>query len=82
MRKPSPLSIRVPEELSARLDTLAKATDRSKSVLAVQAIEEFVTAQEWQVAAINEGIAEADAGKVVPHENAVDELSKWGNKQP
>jgi predicted transcriptional regulator len=30
------------------------------------------------VAAINEGIAEADAGKVVPHEKAVKELSKWG----
>jgi RHH-type rel operon transcriptional repressor/antitoxin RelB len=82
MRKAAPLSIRVPEELSERLDALAKATDRSKSFLAVQAIEEFVTVQEWQVAAIQEGIAEADAGKVVPHENAVEELSKWGNKQP
>ena len=39
--KAMPLSIRVPEELSERLDALAKATDRSKSFLAVQAIEEF-----------------------------------------
>jgi RHH-type rel operon transcriptional repressor/antitoxin RelB len=82
MRKAAPLSIRVPEELSVRLDALAKATDRSKSFLAVQAIEEFVTVQEWQVAAIKEGIAEADAGKIVSHEKAVEELSKWGNKQP
>ena len=82
MSKATPLSIRVPEELSERLDALAKATDRSKSFLAVQAIEEFVTVQEWQVAAIKEGIAEADAGMVVPHEKAVEELSTWGNKQP
>ncbi len=60
------------------MDALAKATDRSKSFLAVQAIEEFVTIQEWQVAAIDEGIAEADAGKVVSHEKAVEELRKWG----
>ena len=78
MSKASPLSIRIPEELSERLDALAKATDRSKSFLAVQAIEEFVMVQEWQVAAIKEGIAEADAGKVVPHEKAVKELRKWG----
>ncbi len=78
MKKTTSLSIRVPEELSERLDALAKATDRSKSFLAVQAIEEFVTIQEWQVAAIDEGIAEADAGKVVSHEKAVEELRKWG----
>jgi predicted transcriptional regulator len=82
MRKAAPLSIRVPEELSERLDALAKATDRSKSFLAVQAIEEFVTVQEWQVAAIMEGIAEADAGKVVPHEKAVEELSTWSSRIP
>ena len=35
MSKATPLSIRVPEELSERLDALAKATDRSKSFLAV-----------------------------------------------
>jgi predicted transcriptional regulator len=82
MRKAAPLSIRVPEEPAERLDALAKATDRSKSFLAVQAIEEFVTVQEWQVAAIMEGIAEADAGKVVPHEKAVEELSTWSSRIP
>ncbi len=78
MSKATSLSIRVPEELSERLEALAKATDRSKSFLAVQAIEEFVTVQEWQVAAITEGIADADAGKTVSHEKAVKELRKWG----
>jgi RHH-type transcriptional regulator, rel operon repressor / antitoxin RelB len=72
------ISVRVPEELASRLDALAGATTRSRSFHATEAIEEYVATQEWQVAAIKEGIAEADAGKVVPHDKAIKELSDWG----
>jgi len=58
MAKGSLLSVRMPEGLAERLEKLAKATDRSKSYLATTAIEEFVAIQEWQVHAIQEGIAE------------------------
>lgn len=80
MKKASLISIRVPEELAARLDNLSRATDRSKSYLATLAIEEFVAVQEWQVEAINEGIADAEEGRVASHEEAVAELRKWGGK--
>jgi RHH-type transcriptional regulator, rel operon repressor / antitoxin RelB len=78
MKKSSLISVRVPEELAARLDDLAKATDRSRSYLATLAIEEFVAVQEWQVEGIKEGIADAEEGRVVSHEEAVVELEKWG----
>jgi predicted transcriptional regulator len=72
------ISVRVSKDVAKRLAKLAEATDRSKSYVAGQAIEEFLTLQEWQVKAIQQGIAEADAGKLVPHENAVKPLGAWG----
>jgi len=54
------------------------APNRSKSFLAAQAIEEFLALQEWQVAAIKEGIDAADRGELVSHDEAVAELSRWG----
>jgi RHH-type transcriptional regulator, rel operon repressor / antitoxin RelB len=57
MRKASLLSVRVSQDMAERLEKLAKATEHSKSFLAAQAIEEFITLQEWQVEAIKEGIA-------------------------
>jgi RHH-type rel operon transcriptional repressor/antitoxin RelB len=80
MKKTSSISVRVPEDLAARLDSLSKATDRSRSYLATLAIEEFVVVQEWQVEAIKEGIADAEQGRIASHEEAVAELEKWGRK--
>lgn len=74
------ISVRVPKDVAKRLAKLAEATDRSKSYVAGQAIEEFLTLQEWQVKAIQQGIAEADAGKLTPHADAVKRLRTWGRR--
>jgi RHH-type rel operon transcriptional repressor/antitoxin RelB len=74
------ISVRVENDLAKRLDRLAKATDRSKSYLAAQAIEEYVALQEWQVQAIQEGIAAAKRGEVVSHDKASAELKRWGKR--
>lgn len=74
------ISVRVENDLAKRLERLAKATDRSKSYLAAQAIEEFVALQEWQVQAIQEGIAAAKRGEVVSHDKAATELKRWGKR--
>ena len=73
-----PISIRVTDRTSKRLERLSQATERSKSFLAAQAIEDFLDLQEWQVAAIQKGVAEAETGDVVTHEEALKALSKWG----
>ncbi len=65
-------------DLVKRLETLAKTTHKSKSSLATEAIEEFLTVQEWHIQAIKEGIAAADRGDVVSHKEALAELKKWG----
>lgn len=74
------ISVRVPEAVAKRLAALAEATDRSKSYMAAQAIEEFLVLHEWQVKAIRKGIADADAGKLAGHKEALKILNKWGRR--
>jgi RHH-type transcriptional regulator, rel operon repressor / antitoxin RelB len=81
MKKPALLSIRVSQDLADRLEKLAQATERSKSYLAAQAIEEFVALQDWQVKAIKDGVAAAEQGELVSHEEALAALGKWGQKR-
>jgi predicted transcriptional regulator len=73
-------TLTIREDLSDRLERLAKTTKQSKSSLASQAIEEFLTVQEWHIQAIKEGIAAADKGDIVSHNEAVAELKKWGKR--
>jgi len=72
------LSIR--NDLVRRLEDLARTTHQPKSSLVSQAIEEFLTVQEWHIHAIKEGIAAADAGDMISHEEAKAELKRWGRR--
>jgi len=39
-----------------------------------------LTLQEWQVKAIRQGLAEAEAGKLLDHKEAMKRLKKWGRR--
>ena len=54
------VTLRRDDDLKQRLDRLSKATQRTKSFLAAQAIREFVDLNEWQIGEIEEAVAEAD----------------------
>ena len=56
------LTLRLDSKLKKKLDKLAKATKRSRSYLAAEAIREFIALNEWQIAEIKKGLREADAG--------------------
>lgn len=75
------ISVRVPADVARRLATLAGTTERSTSDVAAQAIEEFLAMQAWQVKAIREGLAEAEAGKLLDQEHAVRRLKEWGRRE-
>ena len=74
------VNLTIREDLARRLDALSKSVHQSKSSLASQAIEDFLTVQEWHVQAIKEGIESADKGDVASHEEALAELKKWGKR--
>jgi len=72
------LTIRLEPDLKDRLDDLANATNRSKSFLAAEAIQEFVDLNEWQLQEIKTALAEADAGDFASEKELRKTLDKWG----
>jgi len=78
MNKISPISVRLDADLNDRVAAIAAALDRSKSWVIEQAVADFVAVQEWQLAAIDEGIKAADAGQAVAHEEVVAWVRSWG----
>ena len=62
MSASSVLTLRVDAKLKNQLDRLSKAMNRSRSFVAAQAIQEYVSVNEWQINEIKKGLAEADAG--------------------
>jgi predicted transcriptional regulator len=72
------VSFRVKSELKAKLDSLAEATQRSKSFLAAEALERYIELESWQVAHIKEGMRQAEAGLVVSGEDMDKWLASWG----
>ena len=70
------VSVRLPTAVKDRLDRLAQGTSRSKSYLAAEAIEAFVERELAIIEGIQEGLADAAAGRVVPHETVVADLER------
>ncbi|WP_047960340.1 CopG family ribbon-helix-helix protein [Desulfovibrio sp. TomC] len=74
------MSLRLSEELSNKINEIAIATGRTKSFVAVQALQDFVEREAWQVSEIRKSLAEADVGDFATDEEmkALDE--KWGKR--
>ena len=72
------MTIRLDDDLKARLDHLADATHRSKSFLATEAIRDFVEINEWQIQEIKTAITEADNGEFASEEEVGNVFKKWG----
>ncbi len=71
------VTVRLDRNVKRRLDALARAAKRSKSFLAAEAIAAYVDSQEWQFAAIHEGVAAADRGDLVAHDAVADWFDSW-----
>lgn len=72
------MSMRLPEEVSNDLAELAKATGRTKSFLAVEAVKEFIAREKWQIEKIQKGLAEADQGLFAADDEIKVLHEKWG----
>jgi len=59
------LSVHTRPQTKQRLEALARATNRTKSSLANEALEQYVAHQEWLIREIEKGVAAADAGELV-----------------
>jgi predicted transcriptional regulator len=61
----SVLTLTVSAKTKNLLEKLAEDTDRSESMLAVEAIERYLEVEDWRVKEIKQAIVEADAGDFV-----------------
>ncbi|RRV04440.1 ribbon-helix-helix protein, CopG family [Pseudomonas sp. v388] len=68
------LSFRAEEGLVEMLDQLALATDRDRQYHLKRALSRYVEAESWHVKAVEEGLADIDAGKTIDLETV---KAKW-----
>lgn len=74
MSESTTMTIRVSPELKAQLGQLATATQRSKSFLAAEAVSAYVKRETEIIKGIERGMADIEAGRVIPHDEAMTEL--------
>lgn len=71
-----PTSFRLSKRLKEKLAKLAEATKRPQSVLVEEALEAFCEEHAWQVAAVEEGIQDMEAGRSYTTQEVLAELEK------
>ncbi|WP_417496845.1 CopG family ribbon-helix-helix protein [Maricaulis sp.] len=69
-----PTSLSLDDTTCEKLDALAQSQGRSRSRLVRDAIDQYLENDAWITAAIEVGIADADAGNLIPHEEVMAEL--------
>jgi predicted transcriptional regulator len=69
-----PISLRVPADLIETLDKIAAALERSRSWVMLRALRQYVADEGQEVLDVQEGIAEAERGEMVPIEDVLAEM--------
>lgn len=70
-------TVRLDDEKTRKLDALASKLDRPRSYLAAQAIDDFLEREEWQIAEIEAGLAEADRGEFASADDLARVVAKY-----
>lgn len=68
------MTIRIPTAIKDKLDRIAVDTKRSKSFLAGEAVTAYVERELEVIEGIKRGLDDATAGRLVPHDEAVEQM--------
>ena len=68
------MTIRIRSDVKEKLDRIAADTQRSKSFLAGEAVAAYVERELEIIDGIKRGMADAAAGRIVPHDEAMAEI--------
>jgi predicted transcriptional regulator len=74
------LTLRLDPSLTGKLDKLARATRRSRSFLAAEAIRDYVALNNWQIEEIYKALAEADRGEFATDAEVKRVAKKWSRR--
>jgi len=80
MSESSVLTLRLDPKLKKQLDRLSRSMSRSRSFVAAEAIREYVSLNDWQIAEIKKGIAEADRGDFASDKAVERTVKKWSSR--
>jgi predicted transcriptional regulator len=70
------ISLRMDDEKIDRIDRLASELGRSRAWVLNQATDRFLEYEEWFVQQVRDGIADADAGNTIPHNQVMAEMRR------
>ena len=65
------VSARIPEELNEQLTTLSQALRRNRSWVIEEALRGYIASEQQFLEAIEMGLGDVDAGRVVEHQEVV-----------
>ena len=71
------VTVRLDAEKRAALDALASATDRDRSYLINEAIDAYLGVHRWQIARIEKGVRQAEAGDFATDEEVAAAFARW-----
>jgi predicted transcriptional regulator len=60
------LTLRIDPQMKEALDAIAESQDRDRSYIVKEALRIYLEIHQWQVAHIEQGLREAEAGELVP----------------
>ncbi|MBD9355178.1 AAA family ATPase [Methylomonas albis] len=69
-------TVRAESDIVHQLDFIAGALDRSRNYLVNQALREYLKTHAWQVEKITQGIAAADRGELIDHDDVMREMEE------
>ena len=81
MKSPKTVTFRIDGEKVKKLDAYAAQDERDRSYVINQAVSRYLEARDFQVARIEEGIRQADAGNLIEHEQVMARLRKRGSRK-
>ena len=71
------LSFRTPEATKIKLDFLASQQQRDRSFIINEAIDYYLSLQEWQLAHIQAGVEQAQKGEFASDKEVKAAFDKW-----
>lgn len=67
-------TVRTESDIVHQLDSMAGALDRSRNYLVNQALREYLKTHARKIEKISQGIASADRGEVIKHDEVIKEM--------
>lgn len=79
MTKPplsDPITLRIPEDVLADVETIAQATERSRSWVIVRALRTYLQQEGAEILAYRQGLEEVAAGQVEDIDQVLEDLQR------